>query len=199
MRTLLVTLTVCLCTLPANAKYSGGTGEPDDPYQIATAADLIALGETPEDYDKHFILTADIDLAGAVFERAVIAPDINDVEDGFQGTSFGGVFDGNGHTISHLTIKGTEYLGLFGQLDAGAQVRGLGVVDVNIVGSDGSEVGGLAGVSNGRVANCHSTGSVIHIGFLSTIKILSPDRNIRASQNPAAFRFSSAAAVCFAA
>ena len=47
----------------ATAKYSGGTGEPNDPYQIATAADLIALGETPEDYDKHFILTADIDLS----------------------------------------------------------------------------------------------------------------------------------------
>ena len=31
----------------ATAKYSGGTGEPNDPYQIATAADLIALGETP--------------------------------------------------------------------------------------------------------------------------------------------------------
>jgi len=46
----------------ATAKYSGGTGEPNDPYQIATATDLIALGETPEDYDKHFILTADIDL-----------------------------------------------------------------------------------------------------------------------------------------
>jgi len=43
-------------------KYSGGSGTPDDPYQIATAAYLIALGDTPEDYDKHFILTADIDL-----------------------------------------------------------------------------------------------------------------------------------------
>jgi len=46
----------------ATAKYSGGTGEPNDPYQIATAVDLIALGEDPNDYDKHFILTADIDL-----------------------------------------------------------------------------------------------------------------------------------------
>jgi len=59
---LLLTLTTCLLVLPAHAKYSGGTGEPNDPYQIATAADLIALGETPADYDKHFILTADIDL-----------------------------------------------------------------------------------------------------------------------------------------
>jgi hypothetical protein len=79
MRALFVTLTTCLLALPANAKYSGGTGEPNDPYQIATAADLIALGETPADYDKHFILTADIDLdpnlpGGKVFSKAVIAP-----------------------------------------------------------------------------------------------------------------------------
>jgi hypothetical protein len=61
---------------PVAAKYSGGTGEPNDPYQIATAADLIALGETPADYDKHFLLTADIDLdqrPGKVFDKAVIA------------------------------------------------------------------------------------------------------------------------------
>jgi len=44
------------------AKYDGGSGTAEDPYQIATAADLIALGETPQDYDKHFILTDDIDL-----------------------------------------------------------------------------------------------------------------------------------------
>jgi hypothetical protein len=29
---------------------------------ISTAADLIALGETPEHFDKHFIIIADIDL-----------------------------------------------------------------------------------------------------------------------------------------
>ena len=48
----------------AQRKCAGCTGTADDPYRtyrIATAADLIALGETPEDYDKHFILTADID------------------------------------------------------------------------------------------------------------------------------------------
>ena len=32
--------------------YSGGTGEPNDPYQIATAEDLIVLGNEPNDYDS---------------------------------------------------------------------------------------------------------------------------------------------------
>ena len=60
MRVFVLSFIACLIVSTAQAKYSGGTGEPNDPYQIATAADLIALGETPEDYDKHFILTADI-------------------------------------------------------------------------------------------------------------------------------------------
>ncbi|MFZ2146933.1 MAG: hypothetical protein WAV28_06910, partial [Sedimentisphaerales bacterium] len=67
--------------------------------------------------DKHFILTADIDLdpnlpGGKVFDKAVIG-------------SFTGVFDGNGHTISHLTIKGESDLGLFRQLYNGAMVSNL--------------------------------------------------------------------------
>jgi rhodanese-related sulfurtransferase len=155
-----------LC-IEANEKYSGGTGEPNDPYQIATAEDLIALGETPEDYDKHFILTSDIDLdpnlpGGRVFDRAVIAPDTNDVEPDFQGTQFTGMFDGNRHTISHLTIIGTGYLGLFGQIAVErAIIRNLGVMDVNITGS-GSFIGGLAGDNHdqGTITTCYSTGSV---------------------------------------
>jgi hypothetical protein len=170
MRTLFLTLITCLFVLPAYAKYSGGIGEPNDPYQIATAADLIALGETPEDYDKHFILTADIDLdpnlpGRKVFDKAVIAPDTNDIESGFQGTAFTGMFHGNGHTISDLTVNGGSYLGLFGK-SSGAEVNELGVVGVNIVGS-GSCVGALVGMSElgplGRafsLTQCYSTGAV---------------------------------------
>ncbi|HNS20824.1 MAG TPA: discoidin domain-containing protein [Sedimentisphaerales bacterium] len=156
----------------APAKYSGGTGEPNDPYQIATAADLIAFGETPEDYDKHFLLTADIDLdpnlpGGKVFDKAVIAPDVDpcDVDrwtEGpiFTGALFTGVLDCRGHTISHLTIAGGSYLGLFGQLGYGARVTDLGVVDADITGS-GTEIGALAGANvGGSVTRCYSSGIV---------------------------------------
>ena len=78
-----VLITFSVISFPAYAKYSGGTGEPNDPYQIAKAEDLMLLGESTEDYDKHFILTADIDLnpnlpGRKVFDRAVIAPDDKD-------------------------------------------------------------------------------------------------------------------------
>ena len=38
-RATVLTIITCLFSFPAYAKYSGGTGEPNDPYQIATAAD----------------------------------------------------------------------------------------------------------------------------------------------------------------
>jgi hypothetical protein len=150
--------------LPAQAKYGGGSGTAQDPYQIATTADLIALGETPEDYDKHFVLTADIDLdprlpGRKVFDKAVIAPDTDAKKGDFQGTPFGGVFDGNGHRISHLTIQGGNNVGLFGEVVSGAEVKDLGVLDVNITGS-GYYAGGLAGSNEGTLTGCYSTGVV---------------------------------------
>jgi rhodanese-related sulfurtransferase len=152
-----------LC-VDADSKYSGGTGEPNDPYQIATAEDLIALGETPEDYDKHFILTADIDLdpnlpGGKVFDKAVISPDIDPNTWNFEGTPFTGVFNGKGHTISHLTISGENYLGMFGRLESKSSIINLGVMDININGS-GYYIGGLVGSNFGDVMNCYSTGEV---------------------------------------
>ncbi len=144
-------IAVCLIGVPAQAKYAGGSGTADDPYQITTAADLIGLGETPEDYDKSFILTDDIDLdpnlpEGKVFDKAVVG-------------SFTGVFDGNGHTISHLTIKGGGYLGLFGDIRIGAEIKDLGIADVNITASD-DYAGGLAGSNGGALTACHTTGVV---------------------------------------
>ncbi|MBN1505736.1 MAG: hypothetical protein JW955_02760 [Sedimentisphaerales bacterium] len=185
MRALLLTLTMCLFVLPANAKYSGGTGEPNDPYQIATAADLIALGETPEDYGKHFILTADIDLdpnlpGRKVFAKAVIAPEA------WPEAPFTGVFEGRGHTISNLTIIPgyIDHYGVFGLLESSAVVKDTKVVDVNIAGltiyesrSSGRQynwykfdaAGGLAGRNSGTVIRCSSTGLISGSGVIGGI------------------------------
>lgn len=148
------------------AQYSGGTGDPNDPYQIATAADLIALGETPDDYDKHFILTADIDLdpnlpGGKVFDQAVIAP-IGGFARGVGLVSpvFTGVFDGNNCTIRNLTIEGDHYLGLFGGLYFGAVVANLGLEAVDVNGT-GHDVGALASYNYyGSIEGCYISGVV---------------------------------------
>jgi hypothetical protein len=137
-----------------------GQGTEEEPYRIDTADQLILLGRASVLWYKHFILGADIDLdpnlqGRRVFSQAVIQ-------------SFDGVFDGNGHTISHLTISGGSGLGqfegfegrvgLFGDLGRGATISNLGLEVVHING-DGY-AGGLVGTNWGNITNCYSTGSV---------------------------------------
>jgi hypothetical protein len=166
LRTIPVSVAICLIAFPVHAKYSGGSGTAADPYLIADANDLIHLGETPADYDKHFILTADVNLAPSlpgrkVFDKAVIAPDTSDVTQSFEGSPFAGVFNGNRHKVSNLTIQGGSYLGLFGRLALGSEVRNLGVTDVRVTGS-GSYVGGLTGVNGDVWESLTPNGAVWH-------------------------------------
>jgi len=153
-----------------SSRYSGGHGTASDPWQIATAQDLIDLGDTPCHYRSHFVLTADIDLAGRTFTTAVIAPDTAHAE-GFQGTAFTGTFDGGGHVIRNLVIDdggaGNDYLGLFGRIDGG-EIRNLGLDDGTVSGK--GYLGGLVGSSyGGTISTCYATGPVSgddHIGGL---------------------------------
>ena len=62
MKKLAILIILCGFPLCAYAKYSGGTGEPNDPYLISTPEDLNAIGHDPNDWDKHFLMTADINL-----------------------------------------------------------------------------------------------------------------------------------------
>jgi hypothetical protein len=140
--------------------YSGGSGTPEDPYQIATKADLLALAGTTTDYNKCFIMTADINMEGQVFTTAIIAADTSS-DDYFQGTAFTGTFDGNSHKITNFTINGGSnyYLGLFGYIDAGGTVKNLGLENCAVSGWD--YVGGLVGINHfGTVSICYASGSV---------------------------------------
>ena len=181
LRAIPLLIAVCLISLPTQAQYSGGTGEPNDPYRIATAEDLMLLGDSPEDYDKHFILTANIDLnpnlpGRKVFNKAVIgAGTFVDIDpntfigigvgafvgyEGFEGTPFTGILDGNGHTISHLTITGESCLGLFGLLENGAIISDLGLEAVNVNGT-GDRIGALVGKnSGGIILSCYTSGNI---------------------------------------
>jgi len=179
MRTITLLITIFSLSFPAYAKYSGGTGDPNDPYQIATASDLMLLGESPEDYDMHFILTADIDLdpnlpGGKVFDEAVIAAGSwISSGTGFTGTLFTGDFDGNGHTILNLTIDvrtgnawpfgQTSNAGLFGQTGDGANILNLCMESVDVTGS--RFVGGLVGFNHGSITGSCSTGSINAISW----------------------------------
>ncbi|MFH1371611.1 MAG: GLUG motif-containing protein [Planctomycetota bacterium] len=161
-RTIFILSLIAIITLAAGSAYgaySGGTGEPNNPYQIANKDDLLYLGANTGDYGKSFIMTADIDMEGQVFTMAIIAADTISGS-GFQGTSFTGTFDGSGHKITHFAINGGSnwFLGLFGYVHCGT-VKNLGVENCAVNGA--SWVGGLMGYEEyGIISNCYSTGVV---------------------------------------
>ena len=151
-----LTIVITLAVGSAFGVYSGGTGEPGDPYQIATKADLLALAANTADYGKCFILTANVNMQGQVFTKAIIAADTSS-SSGFQGTAFTGTFDGNGHKITGFILNGNWYIGLFGQIDSGGSVRNLGLENFAVNGYQ--YVGGLVGNNaNGSITNCYSIG-----------------------------------------
>jgi hypothetical protein len=131
--------------LPA---FSGGTGEPNNPYLISTANELNSIGYNQRLMDAHFKLINDIDLTGV---------DLFSI-----GTSlypFAGTFDGNGKTISNLV--GTQ--GLFEYVDGEhAHIKDLGLIDPNVHSEAGNFIGSLVGfLRNGTIINCYTqVGSV---------------------------------------
>jgi hypothetical protein len=141
--------------------FAAGTGEPNDPYQIATREQLLAVGSDPDLLDKNFVLVADIDLdpnlpGGRVFTDALIARDTGDSVSGHSGESFEGVLDGQGHTIANMHIVGVHGYdaGLFGQLSG--LVKELRLSDVVV---SGSPCGGIAGLNlGGMILRCEVGG-----------------------------------------
>lgn len=135
--------------------FAGGTGEPNDPYRIATVQQLVAIGSDTSLLSKHFVLVADIDLdpnlpGPGVFTQAVVAP--------LSQSPFAGGLDGAGHVIRNLTVYGLSDVGLFGYVAASGTVANLGLENATIVG--GTDVGALAAHNEGSLSMCHSTGSV---------------------------------------
>ena len=161
---------VC-CGLSARAcGFAGGTGEPDDPYQIATPEHLASLGSDPNLLDKHFILTTDINLApnlpaGQVFERAVIAPEVKDANDLFSAVPFTGRLDGRGHEIKGLTIRAGrgQFLGLFGAIGMGGRIHDVRLENALIATeADSRHMGLLAGYAQQCIiTNCSATGKLV--------------------------------------
>ncbi len=137
--------------------FAGGQGTARSPWTIRTEAQLRAFAASVNggrNYaGKHIRLTANVDLGGRAWAPI-----------GFsrigRTLAFSGVFDGNGRTISGLSLKhvGKEPVGLFGTL-SGAYVYNLTVEDAEVNGV--AEVGILAGAAQkSTVKNVSVSGSV---------------------------------------
>lgn len=114
------------CIAVSATAYSGGTGEPNDPYQIAGSNDWDMLVTTPADLSMHFVLTADIDFGGA----PISSIDAGDSDK----TEFSGTLDGQGHTLSNFSIaaRSVNKMAIINRLKTGGAVRNLGVRNLTL-------------------------------------------------------------------
>lgn len=53
-----VTMLVVAAATALGGEFAGGMGEPGNSYQIASVEQLIAVGDDPNLWDKHFVLHA---------------------------------------------------------------------------------------------------------------------------------------------
>jgi hypothetical protein len=120
-----------------------------------------AGGKDPNLWDKHFVLTHDLDMKR-------IDPNAFQPIGDSEGNPFSGVFDGRGRTIANLSIvrRTAPWVGVFGQIGQAfmedvppGHVRNLHLRSISVVGKDA--VGALAGeLSVGTIKNCSVTGIV---------------------------------------
>ena len=75
--------------------------------------------------------------------------------------TFGGTFNGNGHTISSLSItQSVSPAGLFGVLQKDAVIKNLNVEGTVTPSGDSENIGGIVGENHGTIESCTFNGSV---------------------------------------
>lgn len=130
---------------PGYTEVSEGNYTVNNEKGLKNLAELVNNGAT----DINITLTGDINLTGEWTP-------IGNYEQKYTGT-----FDGNGKTITGLTIdqKETSFLGLIGYLGSGGKVQNLTLENVNLNGN--WNVGGVVGYNNnGTVTACIASGSI---------------------------------------
>ena len=154
-------LTLEGCTIGDWADGGGEEGAAEDlgynydnttkTYTVYNADGLLAWNEAAQkDKSINCTLSADINMAGK--EWTPIGTDENN--------SYNGIFDGNGNTITGLTVNQSEKYnaGLFGCLGSGGKVQNLTLENVNISGT--YYVGSVVGTNFGTVSGCTASGNI---------------------------------------
>ena len=162
----------------ADVNFAAGDGSELAPFEIATKEQLYNLANLINDpvtnatYSSlYYELTSDISFDGVEQWTPI----------GKNGTSlyFSGHFDGNGHTITNLTItsyiSGFNYYGLFGYVKGSegnlAEINRIGLIDtnINITSTISICFGTVAGnVEFTTISNCYNTGDIIITGTASS-------------------------------
>lgn len=138
--------------------FTKGRGTKEEPWLIENAEQLAYLAQQVNngtDYERaHFLLVSDLDLSGKEWTPI-----------GTHGKSFRGGFNGDGHTITGMTITGKEnsYVGLFGECynftADSSYIKSVTVKRANISGK--SFVGAIAG-EGANISDCYSIENTIY-------------------------------------
>ena len=150
-------------------------------FPVADSGNVCNAGGEGEGACVGYELMANLDFdtgnAGDRTDDDYYNDDTNDDRDNGAGwlpigslsSAFTGVFDGRGYAIANLYISrdAAEYVGLFGYIGRGGEVRNLGLAGVDITdryyftNQDLRKyVGGLAGYNNGTISASYTTGTV---------------------------------------
>ena len=111
-------------------------GTAEHPFEIRTAADLVALQQavatTPAARAYNYRQTANIDMTGADAFAGIGVYNA----DPTKGTPFTGTYDGRGFKISNVTMTGRNYGGIFNQVNGGT-IKNLTVENISTAATSG--------------------------------------------------------------
>lgn len=151
---LLAALMLLACLPVTQADAAGNTIHISSEAELRDLAASCALDTWSR--DKNVVLDSDLTLADPSFLPI---------------PTFGGSFDGQGHTIHNVSITDSlSPAGLFGVVQAGGSVRSLHVVGTVTPSGDGRSVGGIAGENNGAIEKCSFTGTAsgqVYVGGIA--------------------------------
>lgn len=151
---LLAALMLLACLPVTQADAAGNTIHISSEAELRDLAASCALDTWSR--DKNVVLDSDLTLVDPSFLPI---------------PTFGGSFDGQGHTIHNVSITDSlSPAGLFGVVQAGGSVRSLHVVGTVTPSGDGRSVGGIAGENNGAIEKCSFTGTVsgqVYVGGIA--------------------------------
>lgn len=114
---------------------------------IKTTGDFALL---KGDFKGYFRLMNDIDFAGAYLD--VASPWMGD--DATDDQYFNGVFDGDGHTLSHIAFASGWHRGIFGETGSKAVIKNVSMVGIKQQATS-NMVGSLVALNYGTIENCY--------------------------------------------
>lgn len=136
-------------------------GEFKKVMRISSVDDLFIWAKSTDRLTTDIVLDTDIDISGE--DWIPVGSSMK------TGEGYSGNFDGNGKTITRLTVNGTGNLGFFGGLAQGAKVHDVVFAGANIIGDGASSAGVVAGASLGIIDNCNVSGSDVTGNYAGAI------------------------------